>query len=160
MHSSVVSTSGTVLGYESGRLHIEMERLEACRACAQKSVCNPAPKSNSLMLEMPVKRTQMDSLSPGDQIVVSVGTTALARMIMLCYLVPAVLMLMGACLGAATMGEYRDLAGVAGAALGLVVGCGLLRLYDSSVSWPLNSKRGSKPSRTADTDFPVILTEP
>lgn len=112
------------------------------------------------MLEMPVKRTQLDSLSPGDQIVVSVGTTALARMIMLCYLLPAVLMLMGACLGAATMGEYRDLAGVAGAALGLVVGCGLLRLYDSSVSWPLNGKRGSKQSRTADTDFPVILTEP
>jgi positive regulator of sigma E activity len=108
------------------------------------------------MLEMPVKRTQMDSLSPGDQILVSVGTTALARMIMLCYLVPAVLMLMGACLGAATMGEYRDLAGVAGAALGLVVGCGLLRLYDSSVGSPM----GSKPSRTADTDFPVILTEP
>ena len=156
MHSSVVSTSGTVLGCESGQLRIEMERLEGCGACAQKSVCNPAPKSNTLMLEMAFKRTQMDSLSPGDQIVVFVGTTALARMIMLCYLVPAVLMLMGACLGAATMGEYRDLAGVAGAALGLVVGCGLLRLYDSSVGSPM----GSKPSRTADTDFPVILTEP
>jgi len=145
VYGSVVSTSGTVLGCESGQLRIEMARLEGCGACAQKSVCNPALKSNSRMLKMPVKRMQMDGLSPGDQIVVSLSTTVLARMIMLCYLVPAVLMLMGACLGAATMGEYRDLAGVAGAALGLVVGCGLLRLYDSSVGWPLGSKRPEQP---------------
>ena len=141
MHGSVVSTLGTVLGCESGQLRIEMERREGCGACAQKSVCNPAPKSNSVMLEMPVKSLQTDSVAPGDQVVVSLGTATFARMIVLCYLVPAVLMLMGAYLGAATMGEYRDLAGFAGAALGLIVGCGLLRLYDSSVGWPWDSKR-------------------
>jgi positive regulator of sigma E activity len=93
------------------------------------------------MLEMPVKSLQTVSVAPGDQIVVSLGTVTFARMIVLCYLVPAVLMLMGAYLGAATMGEYRDLAGFAGAASGLMVGCGLLRLYDSSVGWPWDSER-------------------
>jgi positive regulator of sigma E activity len=104
-------------------------------------VCNPAAKVNSFMLEMPLTSPQSVSLKPGDQIVLSLGTATLARMVVLCYLVPAVLMLLGAYLGAATVGEYRDLAGFAGAALGLMVGCGLLRLYDSSVGWPWDSER-------------------
>jgi positive regulator of sigma E activity len=141
VHGSVVSTLGTILDCESGQLRVEMERRQGCGACAQKSVCNPAAEVNSLTLEMPVKSLHTDSVAPGDQIVVSLGTTTLARMIVVCYLVPAVLMLMGAYLGAATMGEYRDLAGFAGAALGLMVGCGLLRLYDSSVGWPWDSER-------------------
>jgi positive regulator of sigma E activity len=141
VHGSVVSTLGTILDCESGQLRVAMERRQGCGACAQKSVCNPASEVNSLTLEMPVKSLHTDSVAPGDQIVVSLGTTTLARMIVLCYLVPAVLMLMGAYLGAATMGEYRDLAGFVGAALGLMVGCGLLRLYDSSVGWPWDSER-------------------
>lgn len=97
-------------------------------------------------------------MAPGDRVVLSIGRAALAKMMVVCYLVPAVLMLAGASLGCLTIGD-SDLMSLAGAALGLMVGCALLRLYDSRVGYPLDPM-DSKQSRPSERNFPIILTEP
>jgi positive regulator of sigma E activity len=78
-----------------------------------------------------------------------------ARMVAICYLLPPILMLAGAGLGAALVNEYSDLWALAGAASGLMVGYALLRLYDSRLGNPVQSEQ---PGAT-DRKFPVSLTE-
>lgn len=92
----------------------------------------------------------------GQPVVVSVQAAAFARMVVLCYLIPAVLMLMGAGVGAAVGNGNSDLLAFAGALSGLVVGCATLRLYDSRLSY---LQQGKQPG-PVESDFPIILTEP
>jgi len=77
-------------------------------------------------------------------------------MVLLGYLTPAVLMLMGAGLGGAVGSGNADLLAFAGALSGLVVGCTALRLYDSRFS----CLRQDKQSGPVESDFPIFLTEP
>jgi len=92
----------------------------------------------------------------GQPVVVSVQAAAFARIVVLCYLIPAVLMLMGAGLGAAVGSGNADLSALVGALSGLLLGCATLRLYDSRFSYRL---QGKQPGPT-ECDFPIILTEP
>ena len=97
-------------------------------------------------------------MAPGDRVVLSIGRAAIAKMMVVCYLAPAVLMLAGASLGCMAIGD-SDLMSLVGAGLGLMVGGALLRLYDSRVGEPLDPM-GSTQSRPSERNFPIFLSEP
>jgi len=94
-------------------------------------------------------------MANGQRIEVSIQAAAFARMVVLCYLIPAILMLIGAGLGVTFGSGNADLLAFAGALSGLVVGCATLRLYDSRFSY----LRLYKQPGSAERDFPIFLTE-
>lgn len=66
---------------------------------------------------------------------IEMPTAGLGRLTLLCYLMPALLMVGGAWVGSILTGHspasHADLGALLGAAIGVVVGSGLLRLYDA-----------------------------
>jgi positive regulator of sigma E activity len=70
-------------------------------------------------------------LQPGQAISMAVEAPALCRMAARAYLLPAVCIVSGAGIATSMAESGGDLAALAGAFLGLLVGCGLLRLYDA-----------------------------
>lgn len=140
MRDSLISVTATVLCCEQGQFRIEVQRSSGCGGCAQKSVCSPVPTPRALVLDLPLAEPQETLMHGGQRVVLSIETGVFARMVVLCYLAPAVLMLIGAGLGAAIGPSQPDFFALVGAGLGLMVGCALLRLYDSPISHAMPGK--------------------
>ena len=140
MRDSLISVTATVLCCEQGQFRIEVQRSSGCGGCAQKSVCSPVPTPRALVLDLPLAEPQESTVHSGQRVVLSIETGVFARMVVLCYLAPAVLMLIGASLGAAIWPSQPDFFALVGAGLGLMVGCALLRLYDSPISHAMPGK--------------------
>jgi positive regulator of sigma E activity len=158
LRASLVSTSAIVICHEQDSLRIEVMQSAGCGACERKATCGSiaGSKAKAVQLDLPVKNLLSDAARPGERIIVAVDGSSFAEMVVLCYLVPAILMLLGAGFGALISDANPDLAGLAGAVVGLMVGCGLLRLYDSRVSYPVASEQ----PRSAAGDISILLTEP
>ena len=156
MRDSLISATAAVSGCDQGQLRIEVPRSSGCGGCAQKSLCRPGIALPSVVLELPLAQPRESRMVSGQPVVVSIQAGAFVRMVVLCYLTPAVLVLLGAGLGATVGNGNSDLLACAGALSGLVVGCAALRLYDSRFSYLLHGKQPGPVER----DFPIILTEP
>ena len=94
-------------------------------------------------------------LNSGASVSVSIPASLFTRMVLMCYLLPALLMVVGAALGSVFVNQHPDLWALLGASSGLMLGCAALRLYDSRFCSP---GLGEQPG-TASHSSPVFLTE-
>ena len=121
MRDSLISATAAVSGCNQGQLRIEVPRSPGCGGCAQKTLCRPGAASPPILLELPLAQSRESLMVSGQRVEVSIQATAFARMVVLCYLMPAVLMLIGAGLGGAVGSGNADLLAFAGALSGLLV---------------------------------------
>jgi len=122
----MLETQATVVSIESeGRALVEADQVGGCGQCNGKS-CGTA-KLSRLFCSRP-RQFQVDNpirASVGDQVIVSVSDGSVLRGISLIYVMPLVLLLMGAALGemfASNQLEQRDSYAAIGAILGILLG--------------------------------------
>jgi sigma-E factor negative regulatory protein RseC len=133
----VLSARPTADG-RSVRLRVELPRRSACGGCAQSAGCGTAAlaglfseKSQHVELELEMAERWKTSVAPepwraGDAIWLGIDPRALLGAAVLAYLMPVILMLVGALLGAAW---GTEVASVLLAGIGLLAGLGLGRRW-------------------------------
>jgi positive regulator of sigma E activity len=127
--------SGVVTGVADGILGVRIARARSCVSCSGYSVCgNQLLNGNSTSdFLLPVQKAER--FRKGSRVSIEMPTEGFGRLTLLCYLVPALLMVGGAWVGSILTGHslasHADLGALLGAAIGVAVGSGLLRLYDA-----------------------------
>ncbi len=117
---------GEVISIVHDRALIRLEPAPGCGACGNRGSCDSGDaKSRLIEMAMPEKA------QAGDIVTVNIPAASLSLAAMLGYLLPPVAMLVGAIV--AEQLYSRDLAAVAGAALGLCAGVLVARLVSRFV---------------------------
>ena len=119
----MIEELGKVVATQGPMAWIETQRSSACDACSAKSGCG-----HSALAKLGAKSVHMEArcdieVSVGDQVVVGVPESVMVKSSLLAYLMPLVMMLVGALI-ADSMGASDDataLAAVLGLAFGFVV---------------------------------------
>lgn len=120
-----VSRTARVHACSHGDLELRLDRPD-CAACCATVACaagRPAARLHSVPVDFQV--------DPGARLALKIDATLLGRISLLCYLLPAMMMLAGAGIAGWISNFADDGVGIIGAAAGLVLSGVLLRLYDS-----------------------------
>lgn len=108
--------SGVVMRIEGGRAVVGVERGEACGACAARNVCGTHGHSlHEVVVALP-----REAVGVGDRVTLSISQRERLRAVLLAYVVPFVLVLVGL-VGLISNGVQEGVAGL--------VSMGLVALY-------------------------------
>ena len=121
---NVLETRAIIVQTEGQFAQVQVSQADGCEQCNGKG-CGTG-KLSQLFCSKP-RQFQVDNpinASIGDQVIISVAEGAVLRGIGLVYLLPLILLLMGAVIGnsLAEQAEQRDSYSAVGALLGLVAG--------------------------------------
>ena len=133
MQAREISATAIVQSQSNGRLRVTAPRASSCKNCTQRSFC--AGDKTSVEVLLPDLPDGTRRYAEGAEISLSLSGDQLLKLILLCYLLPAGLMLAGALMFASLVKPFAEIAGIWGAVLGLVVGSGVVRLYHARVDW-------------------------
>jgi positive regulator of sigma E activity len=122
--------SGVVTGVAEGTLGVRIARSRSCGSCSVQSVCGNQLLNGSSTSDFLLPVRQAERFRKGSTVSIEVPTAGLGRLILLCYLMPALLMVGGAWLGS-VLTDPADVGSLLGAVGGVAVGSRLLRLYDA-----------------------------
>ena len=120
-----VSRTARVHACSHGALDLHLDALD-CTGCCSAAVCaagRPDSRLQNIAVDFQVE--------PGASLALRIDAELLARVSLLCYLLPASLMLAAAALAGWITGFANDGFAIIGAVTGLVLSGVLLRLYDS-----------------------------
>lgn len=126
----MITETGRVLEVGEGWAWVACRRQVECARCAEGRGCGGGVLGRLLGDRLHKVRAATGSVAvrPGDQVVIGLGEDAVLRAAAAVYLLPLVLALAGAAVGAWWFGG-GDLAAVGGAVAGLLVGLGWARSY-------------------------------
>ena len=134
---------------------VEAQRESSCGQCNAKKGCGTGMLENSLgRRAMQLKAINLCNAQPGDEVVVAVPEKGFIKSAFFTYLLPLLLMLLGAVaaqqLSILRGWAYQDLAALAGAAVGFVVALVILRQYSKKMEKDVHVQpvviRKSKPA--------------
>lgn len=134
---SVVNTSrickdAIVCGRRGGKLELSVQAGHACKLCARGTGCGfgALTSEESHLISLPAQ-ANMTGLIRGQRLRLELPVRGLVRLAVFHYLTIPILMLIGALLGDSLPAVAGEGASIAGAAVGFLMGCAVLRLYDS-----------------------------
>lgn len=131
----MIETQAVVVKIEDAVAYVQAERKSSCSGCSESS-CGTSVLANFFGQKTPLYRARNDvGAKVGDRVVVGVNETALFQGTLLLYLLPLLLLFIGALIGAAmaATAEARDGYAVAGAALGLAAGFAWLKVFSARI---------------------------
>ena len=111
-----ISATATIRSRSNGGLHVIAPRASGCKQCAQQFIC--AGDHDSVHMQLPLPQDKASSYAEGDAISIAMSGDQLLKLILLCYMLPAGLMLAGALLFASMSEAYYEIAAIWGALLG------------------------------------------
>lgn len=132
----MIETYGIVVGTEKGFAYVETQRQSGCGHCDSQNGCATGTLGRFFGLE----QTQFRALNPvdarvGDRVSIGIRDGVLFRGSLAVYIVPLLLMLLGAAWAAALApSSLTDGYSVVGAGLGLVVGFIWLRMLNAAMA--------------------------
>ena len=126
VNNPLVSQSFLVHALRDHVVELRIEEPSGCSACCVSSAC-AVGSSSGRSRHIAVKW----QAAPGDRLVLRINPSVLWRIAVMCYLVPALLMLAGAWFVTSVSRFSGDGGALIGTAAGLLLGGVLLRLYDS-----------------------------
>lgn len=126
----MITETGRVLAVEGDWAWVECRRQAECARCAEGRGCGGGVLGKLLgdRLHKIRAATGAVAVEPGDQVLIGLGEDAVMRAAAAVYLVP-LLFALAAGVVAATLAGGSDLAALAGAVAGLVLGLGWARDY-------------------------------
>lgn len=133
----MIETYGIVVGTERGFAYVETQRQSGCGHCDSQNGCATGTLGRFFGLE----QTRFKALNPvearvGDRVLIGIQDGVLFKGSLAVYIVPLLLMLLGAaCAAALAPSSHADGYSVVGAGIGLVAG--------SIWLWTLNSAMAS-----------------
>lgn len=122
--------SGFVTEVTDESLGVRVVKQKSCISCSSHSVCGNQLLSRGATRDFLLPVQKAERFTTGSGVSIAMAGDGLGRLTVLCYLMPALLMVGGAWLGSGLMAQ-TDLGSLLGAAGGLAVGSTLLRLYDA-----------------------------
>jgi positive regulator of sigma E activity len=122
--------SGFVTEVADGLLGVRVVRPKSCVSCSNHSSCGNQLLNRGTTGDFLLPVQKAERFTRGSCVSIEMAGAGLGRLTVLCYLMPALLMVCGAWLGSGLMAQ-TDLGSLLGAAGGLAVGSGLLSLYDA-----------------------------
>jgi sigma-E factor negative regulatory protein RseC len=130
---NVLETRAIIVQTDGQYAQVQVSQADGCEQCNGKG-CGTG-KLSQLFCSKP-RQFQVDNpinASIGDQVIISVAEGAVLRGIGLVYLLPLILLLMGAVIGnsLAEQAEQRDSYSAVGALLGLVAGFAIAKWISS-----------------------------
>lgn len=139
----MIEERGRVVALEESDIWVETVQRSGCHGCAAKSGCGTGLLGDfwtkASQVRVSVAPKSLARISLHDTVVIGVAENTLASSALLVYLLPLVMLVLGALAGDALMGaaitetvaeqQMGEWGSIAGAALGLVLGGGLIRLY-------------------------------
>lgn len=125
---SALSRLARVEACDQRGLSVQFQRSDGCSGCNQLAGC--ASRMRSVRVQQ-IAAPAYPLLSAGANIVFRIDNRVLGRIVIACYLLPALLLVCGALIGTRLAYLPGDAGAVAGAAFGLVLCGALLRLYDA-----------------------------
>jgi sigma-E factor negative regulatory protein RseC len=132
----MLETRATVVKLDGGNALVESDHVSSCEQCNGKGCASS--KLGQLFCSRPRQFQVENSIGAkvGDDVLVAIGEGAVLRGIGLAYLLPLLLLLVGAALGSAlASGEaQQDGYAVLGALLGLAIGWGVSKQISSRLS--------------------------
>ena len=120
----MIETQAVVVKTEDSVAYVQAERKSSCSGCSESS-CGTSVLANFLGQKAPLYRARNDvGAKVGDRVVVGLEESALFKGTLLLYMLPLLLLLVGALGGGvlAASADAKDGYSVAGAAIGLAVG--------------------------------------
>jgi positive regulator of sigma E activity len=129
---ALILTDAAVHRCHAGKIELHTRPATGCGSCAQQSGCGFGSLTSRQVARLSFVLPGNVSLREGDTVDLAIAAPELLRAAAACNLIPAATMLAGGLL--ASYFQAGDLAAFIGAALGLVVGSSLLKLYDARVS--------------------------
>ncbi len=126
MRISRMAANIVVVPGPNGRVRLTSDLRDGCTGCAQSLACSGQP----FTVKPVMFPSLVASIGPVGQVTVSVSTARLLRAVVVSYLVPAVLLILGAALGN-IVAPGDDFPALLGAASGLMLGAVIIRRYDS-----------------------------
>lgn len=126
----MITETGRVLEVEGDWAWVACRRQVECQRCAEGRGCGGGVLGKLLgdRLHKVRAATGAVAVEPGDQVLIGLGEDAVMRAAAAVYLVPLLLALAGG-VAATTLAGGGDLAALAGAVAGLVLGLGWARSY-------------------------------
>jgi positive regulator of sigma E activity len=125
--SQLITALGSVRADNSGVFHAEFERRSGCARCAQAPVCGTGVLQKVAGIQRRPLADDLPAALSGDVVEASISAPALLGLTALCYLLPAVLGVLGAWCASQVLPWNPDLAALFGLFAGLVGAIVLLR---------------------------------
>jgi sigma-E factor negative regulatory protein RseC len=129
MRANHLSVTATVADSSPEHIGVMVEQSSSCGSCLSKTACGTGKPSGRI--EISVNAAFVGNFQPGKRLEMMVPAKSLGKMAVLAYLLPALSLFLGAAMAASFAPGAGDPGALAGAVLGLLVGCWLLRLYDA-----------------------------
>ncbi len=142
----MLTETGRVVAVEADGVWVETIRQSTCGACAARKGCGHgllsryAEGRRGYIRVLPGPTLTPADCEVDDQVMISLPESVILRGSFTVYLVPLMAMLAGAAGGATAIGS--DAGALAGAAIGLVAGLGLVRLH----AWRHRDDRDLQPT--------------
>jgi len=133
MSTSYCRRDATIHSIQGGLLELSVERTTGCGNCAHNVGCAGsllAPAAGGLPY-LHLRAPSDVPLRSGQRLSLSLRNGDLARLAVLYYLLVPVFMVSGAAIAAWLYQGSGDTAALFGCGLGFLIGCAILKLYDS-----------------------------
>lgn len=131
----MIETQAVVIRIEDAVAFVQAERKSSCSGCSESS-CGTSVLANFFGQKPPLYRARNDiGAKVGDRVVVGLDELALFKGTLLLYLLPLMLLFVGALIGGAmaATADSRDGYSVVGAAVGLLVGFVWLKVFSANI---------------------------
>jgi len=134
----MIEQNAVVLKVEGQMALVEAQRQSSCGACNAKKGCGTGMLENSLgRRAMQMKAVNQCDAQPGDEVVVAVPEKGFIKTAFFTYLLPLLLMLVGALvsqrLSQGWIWANQDIAALVGAGIGFIVALLVLRGYSQKM---------------------------
>lgn len=144
----MLSEKGRIIAVEADSLWLETIRTSSCSSCSARNSCghglmNKMGREHCHQLEVPLGDFSAEECQVGGQAEIAIPEQLLVRGAMLVYILPLIMLMLGAALG--NWLKPTDLYAFIGAALGLLLGFGLIRLH----ALTLNNRESVRPRLVA-----------
>jgi sigma-E factor negative regulatory protein RseC len=120
-----ITRTGHIMEIRDGVASIRIDLPASCGSCGSRGTCGSG-KSAGTTVRLPVS----SAARPGETVTLSIAEGSLVRRAILVYFLPAVTTL----LGTVSLADGGDAAAVAGAAVGLLLGLAILRMFGRGMS--------------------------
>jgi len=136
MADTYLSVGATLVSDKRGKLSVRAEAEDSCGSCAQQGGCSISRVVRRRNVNIPLALAAGHGACQETTVELTVTAGSIVRAALVCYLLPAIGMLVGAALGDLAVAGAGDIPALVGCGAGLTVGCWLQRLYHARVSDP------------------------
>jgi len=150
----MIEQTAVVMRLEGRIALVQVQRQSSCGQCNAKQGCGTGLLEDSIgRRSMQIRAENQCDARPGDEVVVAIPETGFIKSAFFTYLLPLLLMLVGALLAQQLVSGAGDLASILGAATGFGAALLVLRLY----SGKLERERRHQPVVIRKTRPPVTV---